>query len=85
VAWWALEVIMAKMLRCSDVNAGCDTVIYGRDIDEVVFGAENHVRHDHNMTIIPPGIVEEIIDHISDAPDAPPHWWDSIWPGRKAG
>lgn len=77
---------MAKMLRCGDINAGCDTVIYGSGVDQVIAEAEDHVRHDHNMTIIPPSVLGEIIDHIADAPDVPHHhWWDFMWRGRKAG
>jgi predicted small metal-binding protein len=81
----AWEVMMAKMLRCGDINAGCDTIIYGKDVDEVIAEAEDHVRHDHNMTLIPPGVLEEIVDHIDDAPDLPHHWWDFMRRNRKAG
>ena len=44
---------MAKVLKCADLNPGCDTVIVGKDADEVFAKAEAHARKEHNMTIIP--------------------------------
>ena len=45
---------MAKVLKCGDLMPGCDTVIVGKDADEVLAKAEAHARKEHNMTIIPP-------------------------------
>ncbi len=44
---------MAKVLKCGDLMPGCDTVIVGKDADEVFAKAEAHARKEHNMTIIP--------------------------------
>ena len=44
---------MAKVLKCGEVFSGCDTVIYGKDEDEVLAKEEEHARADHNMTFIP--------------------------------
>jgi predicted small metal-binding protein len=54
------EVPMAKVLKCADLNPGCDTVIVGKDADEVFAKAEAHARKEHNMTIIPPSVVSQI-------------------------
>jgi predicted small metal-binding protein len=54
------EVPMAKVLKCADLMPGCDTVIVGKDADEVFAKAEAHARKDHNMTIIPPYVMSQI-------------------------
>ena len=65
---------MGKLLRCSDV-LGCDEILYGEDEVELIGKAEEHARTTHNMTIIPPSVVQDIADHITDG-DAPPRrWW----------
>ena len=51
---------MAKELRCGDIMPGCDTVIHGRTEDEVFAKAEDHVRKEHNMTIIVPSVMNRI-------------------------
>jgi predicted small metal-binding protein len=51
---------MAKVLHCGDLMPGCDTVIVGKDVDEVIEKAEAHARKEHNMTIIPPNVVSQI-------------------------
>lgn len=66
---------MAKVLRCADVVPGCDTVIYGKNEDEVIGKAEDHARRDHNMTMIPPDIVNDIVGHIHDGPEPPRRWF----------
>ena len=50
---------MAKMLKCGEVFSGCDTVIYGKDEDEVVAKEEEHARKDHNMTMIPMDTIKD--------------------------
>ena len=59
---------MAKVLNCGDVNPGCDTVIVGKDADEVFAKAEAHARKDHNMTIILPSVMTQIEAAIHDKP-----------------
>ena len=56
---------MAKVLKCGDLMPGCDTVIVGKDADEVFAKAEAHARKEHNMTIIPPNVVSQIEAAIS--------------------
>ena len=57
---------MAKVLKCGDLMPGCDTVIVGKDEDEVFAKAEAHARKEHNMTIIPPSVVSQIEAAIKD-------------------
>ncbi len=59
---------MAKMLNCGDLMPGCDTVIVGKDEDEVLAKAEAHARKEHNMTIIPPSVVSQISAAIKERP-----------------
>ena len=57
---------MAKVLRCADLMPGCDTVIVGKDAEEVLAKAEAHARKDHNMTIILPSTVAQMEGAIKD-------------------
>jgi predicted small metal-binding protein len=59
---------MSKVLKCGDLMPGCDTVITGKDADEVLEKAEKHARKEHNMTIIPPSVVSQIEAAIKDGP-----------------
>jgi predicted small metal-binding protein len=56
------------MLKCGDLMPGCDTVIVGKDVDEVFAKAEAHARKEHNMTIIPPSVMTQIEAAIRDKP-----------------
>ena len=55
-----------KVLRCSDIMPGCDTVIEGKTADEVFAKAEDHARKEHNMTIILPSTMTQIEAAIRD-------------------
>jgi predicted small metal-binding protein len=55
-----------KVLRCGDLMPGCDTVITGKDTDEVMAKAEDHARREHNMVLIPPSVVSQIEQAIKD-------------------
>ncbi|HXW06560.1 MAG TPA: DUF1059 domain-containing protein [Vicinamibacterales bacterium] len=57
---------MAKVLKCGDLMPGCDTVILGKDDDEVFAKAEAHARKEHNMTIIPPSVMTQIAANIRE-------------------
>lgn len=57
---------MAKVLKCGDLMPGCDTVIRGKDTDEVFAKAEAHARKDHNMMLIPPSVMSRIEECIKD-------------------
>lgn len=59
---------MAKVLKCDDVMPGCNTVIVGKDADEVFAKAEEHARREHNMTIILPSVMSQIEAAIRDKP-----------------
>jgi predicted small metal-binding protein len=47
---------------------GCDTVIEGKDAEEVLAKAEAHARKEHNMTIILPSTVTQMEKAIRDKP-----------------
>ena len=66
---------MVKVLRCGEVFPGCDTVIYGKDEDEVVAKEEEHARRDHNMTMIPMDTIKEMANHIRDGERPPRRWF----------
>jgi predicted small metal-binding protein len=55
-----------KVLRCGDLMPGCDTVITGKDADEVMAKAEDHARREHNMVLIPPSVIARIEAAIKD-------------------
>ena len=57
---------MTKVLRCADLMPDCNTVIVGKDADEVFAKAEAHQRKEHNMTIIPPSVMAQIEAAIKD-------------------
>ena len=57
---------MAKVLKCGEMFPGCNTVIYGKDEDEVLAKEEAHARADHNMTMIPMDTIKEMANHIHD-------------------
>jgi predicted small metal-binding protein len=59
---------VAKVLNCGDLMPGCDTVIVGKDADEVFAKAEAHARKEHNMTIIPPSVMSRIEAAIKEKP-----------------
>ena len=65
---------MGKLLRCADV-LGCDEIIYGTNDDEVIAKAEEHVRGFHNITLMPPDVVQKIVDHITDGEPPKRPWW----------
>jgi predicted small metal-binding protein len=57
-----------KVLHCADIMPGCDTVIEGKNEDEVFAKAEAHARKEHNMTIILPSVMTQIGQAIKDKP-----------------
>lgn len=63
---------MSKVLRCGDVMPGCDTIITGKSVDEVMAKAETHARKEHNMVFIPPRVIGEIEAAIKDGEGAGP-------------
>lgn len=57
---------MSKVLKCADLMPDCDTVIEGKDAEEVLAKAEAHARKEHNMTIILPSTVAQMEKAIRD-------------------
>ena len=57
---------MAKVLRCGDLMPGCNTVIEGKDEAEVLAKGAEHAKTAHNMTSIPPQMVEKVKGAIKD-------------------
>jgi predicted small metal-binding protein len=55
-----------KVLKCGDVMPGCDTVIEGKNTDEVFAKAEAHARKEHNLTTITPSVMTQIEAAIHD-------------------
>lgn len=45
---------MAKILRCGDLMPGCNAVVEGKDVAEVMAKAAEHAKKDHGVTTIPP-------------------------------
>jgi predicted small metal-binding protein len=61
---WRCHV--AKVLKCGELMPGCDTVIEGKDAEEVLAKAEAHARKEHNMTIILPSTITQMERAIRD-------------------
>ena len=57
---------MAKVLRCGDLMPGCNTVIEGKDEAEVLAKGAEHAKAAHNMTAIPPQMIEKVKGAIRD-------------------
>ena len=56
-----------KEFRCRDVGANCDYVVQGNTEDEILAKAAEHARIAHNMTEIPPEMMEKVRDAIHTA------------------
>jgi predicted small metal-binding protein len=65
------EVAM-KVLHCGDLMPGCDTVLKGKDADEVLAKAEDHARKAHNMVLIPLSVISQMERAIRDG-EEPAH------------
>ena len=57
---------MAKVLRCRDVGVDCDFEVRAETEEEILQKAAEHAAKDHNMTEIPPEVVEKIRQVIRD-------------------
>lgn len=57
---------MAKVLRCGDLMPGCNTVIEGKDEAEVLAKGAEHAKTAHNMTSIPPNMIDKVKGAIKD-------------------
>ena len=57
---------MAKVLRCGDLMPGCNAVIEGKDEAEVMAKGAEHAKSAHNMTSIPPNMIDKVKGAIKD-------------------
>ena len=57
---------MAKVLRCGDLMTGCNTVIEGKDVAEVMAKGAEHAKKDHGLAAIPPDMVAKVQAAIKD-------------------
>jgi predicted small metal-binding protein len=57
---------MAKVLRCGDLMPGCQAVIEGQDVNEVMAKGAEHARKDHGMAAIPPDLAKKVQAAIKD-------------------
>jgi predicted small metal-binding protein len=57
---------MAKVLRCGDLMPGCNTVLEGKDVSEVMAKGAEHAKKDHGINQIPPDMVAKVQAAIKD-------------------
>ena len=57
---------MSKVLKCSDVNPGCNHEIRGETEHDVLRQAAEHAQKDHNMANIPPEVLAKVKGAIRD-------------------
>jgi predicted small metal-binding protein len=58
--------VMAKVLRCGDLMPGCNTVLEGKDVAEVMAKGAEHAKKDHGINQIPPDMVAKVQAAIKD-------------------
>ena len=51
---------MAKTVSCRDVGMDCDFVAKGETDEDILQQCTEHARKDHNMTEIPPEVVDKV-------------------------
>ncbi len=57
---------MAKIMRCADLMPGCNAVVEGKDVAEVMAKAAEHAKKDHGVTTIPPEMISKVQAAIKD-------------------
>jgi predicted small metal-binding protein len=57
---------MAKVLKCGDVNPGCNAEIRGDSEHEVLRKAAEHAKTVHHMESIPPEVLSKVKTAIHD-------------------
>jgi len=57
---------MAKILKCGDLMAGCNAVVEGKDVAEVMAKAAEHAKTAHGLTTIPPDVAAKVQAAIKD-------------------
>ena len=64
---------MTKVLKCSDINPGCDFEIRGSTDEEVMQKAGDHAKTAHNIQDISPELASEVRSAIHDEDQAKGH------------
>lgn len=57
---------MAKLIRCADLMPGCNAVVEGKDVAEVMAKAAEHAKKDHGVTTMPPEMIPKVQAAIKD-------------------
>lgn len=57
---------MAKMLRCGDLMPGCNFVVEGKDVAEVMAKGAEHAKKAHGMSQMPPDLMKKVQAAIKD-------------------
>jgi predicted small metal-binding protein len=57
---------MAKVLRCGDLMPGCNAVMEGKDVAEVMAKGAEHAKKDHGLMAIPPDMIAKVQAAIKD-------------------
>ncbi len=57
---------MAKILKCGDLMPGCNAVIEGKDVAEVMAKGAEHAKKAHGMATMPPELVKKAQASIKD-------------------
>ena len=57
---------MAKVRRCGDLMPGCQAVIEGNDVAEVMMKGAEHAKAAHGMGAIPPDLAKKVQAAIKD-------------------
>ena len=64
---------MSKVLKCSDVNPGCNHEIRGDSEHDVLRKAAEHAKTAHQMESIPPEVLSKVKGAIRDEGEARAH------------
>ena len=57
---------MAKIRKCGDLMPGCNAVIEGKDMAEVMAKGAEHAKSAHGMATIPPELATRVQAAIKD-------------------
>jgi predicted small metal-binding protein len=57
---------MPKVLKCGDLMPGCNAVIEGKDVAEVMAKGAEHAKKAHGMTTMPPDMAKKVQAAIKD-------------------
>jgi predicted small metal-binding protein len=57
---------MAKVLKCGDLMPGCNFVVEGKDVAEVLAKGAEHAKTAHGMTAMPPELAQKVQAAIKD-------------------